>query len=51
MKLSILDYHQQIAVAYGLDMNDLILLRWFVDFRNTDYHELSANFDTNQIYE
>ena len=36
MKLSILDYHQKIAVAYELDMNDLILLRWFVDFRNTD---------------
>ena len=32
MKLSILDYHQQIAVAYNLDMNDLLLLRWFVDF-------------------
>ena len=27
------------AVAYGLDMNDLILLRWFVDFRNTDRME------------
>ena len=36
MKLSILDYHQKIAVSYGLDMNDLLLLRWFVDFRNTD---------------
>lgn len=39
MKLSILDYHQRMAVAYGLDMNDLILLRWFVDFRNTDRME------------
>ena len=40
MKLSILDYHQQIAVAYNLDMNDLLLLRWFVDFKNTDRMKL-----------
>ena len=39
MRLSILDYHQQIAISYGLDMNDLLLLRWFVDFRNTDRME------------
>ena len=40
MKLSILDYHQQIAISFGLDMNDLLLLRWFVDFRNTDRMEV-----------
>ena len=36
MKLSILDYNQKIAVSFGLDMNDLILIRWFIDYRNTD---------------
>ena len=36
MKLSIMDYHQPTAVAYGLNMDDLLLLKWFVDFRNTD---------------
>ena len=36
MKLSILDYNQKIAVSFGLDMNDLILIRWFVDYRNTN---------------
>lgn len=46
MKLSILDYHQKIAVAYGLDMNDLILLRWFVDFRNTDRMQEAIFNDT-----
>lgn len=36
MKLSIMDYHQPTAVAYGLNMDDLLLLKWFVDYRNTD---------------
>ena len=36
MKLSILDYHQKFAVSFGLDVNDLLLLKWFIDFRNTD---------------
>ena len=40
MKLSIMDYHQPTAVAYGLNMDDLLLLKWFVDFRNTDRMEL-----------
>lgn len=49
MKLSVLDYHQKIAVHYGLDMNDLLLLRWFVDFKNTDRME-EAVFDGKTYY-
>ena len=40
MKLSIMDYHQPTAVAYGLNMDDLLLLKWFVDYRSTDRMEL-----------
>ena len=40
MKLSILDYHQPTAVSLKLNMEDLLLLKWFVDFRNTDRMEL-----------
>ena len=40
MKLSILDYHQPTAVSLKLNVEDLLLLKWFVDFRNTDRMEL-----------
>ena len=50
MKLSILDYHQQIAVSFGLDMNDLIILRWFVDFRNTDGMEIKIIGDKHYYW-
>ena len=36
MKRSIMDYDQRAAVQLGLDMNDLLLIRWFVDFKGTE---------------
>lgn len=35
MKRTIFDYNQQTAVSYGLDINDLLLLKWFVDAKAT----------------
>lgn len=45
-----LDYHQQIAVSFGLDMNDLLILRWFVDFRNTDGMEIKIVGDKHYYW-
>lgn len=52
MKLSIMDYHQVVACALQLDMNDLLLLRWFVDFRNTDRMEqvIFENGDEKEVF-
>lgn len=36
MKYTVEGFSQQVAVEYGLDGVDLIILRWFVDFMNTD---------------
>ena len=33
MKYTMLGFSQQIAADYGLDLNDLAILRWFVDFK------------------
>lgn len=30
-----LGFSQQIAADYGLDLNDLAILRWFVDFKES----------------
>ena len=35
MKLTIFDYNQQAALSYNLDINDLLLLKWFVDMKAT----------------
>jgi DnaD/phage-associated family protein len=32
MKYTILGFNQKLSIEYGLDMNDLLLLRWFIDF-------------------
>lgn len=35
MKYTMLGFSQQIAADYGLDLNDLAILRWFVDFKES----------------
>ena len=35
MKYTMLVFSQQIAADYGLDLNDLAILRWFVDFKES----------------
>ena len=35
MKYIMLVFSQQIAADYGLDLNDLAILRWFVDFKES----------------
>jgi DnaD/phage-associated family protein len=32
MRYTILGFNQRLSIEYGLDMNDLLLLRWFIDF-------------------
>lgn len=32
MRFTILGFNQRLSIEYGLDMNDLLLLRWFIDF-------------------
>ena len=35
MKYTMLGFSQRIAADYGLDLNDLAILRWFVDFKES----------------
>lgn len=35
MKYTMLVFSQQISADYGLDLNDLAILRWFVDFKES----------------
>lgn len=35
MKYTMLGFSQKIAADYGLDLNDLAILRWFVDFKES----------------
>ena len=35
MKYTIEGFNQRNAIALGLNSEDLVLLRWFVDFKNT----------------
>lgn len=44
MKYTMLGFSQQIAADYGLDLNDLAILRWFVDFKE------SGNMRSMKIY-
>lgn len=44
MKYTMLGFSQQIAADYGLDLNDLAILRWFVDFKE------SGNMRSMEIY-
>jgi len=36
MRYTLYGFSQQIAVEYGLDHNDLLILRWFIDFKDTN---------------
>ena len=35
MKTRIFEFNQDVAISYGLDMNDILLLHWFVNNLNT----------------
>lgn len=48
MRHSILDYDQAMAVRLKLDMNDLLLIRWFVDFKGTEL--MKQIIVDNQVY-
>ena len=36
MKYTILGFSQRKAVELGLDLKQLLILRWFVDYKDTD---------------
>ena len=36
MKYTIEGFDQKTAIEYGLDVTDLTILRWFVDFMHSD---------------
>ena len=46
MKYTMLGFSQQIAADYGLDLNDLAILRWFVDFKESgNMHSMEIDGD------
>lgn len=49
MKYTMLGFSQQIAGDYGLDLNDLAILRWFVDFKESG-NMRSMEIDRNVYY-
>ena len=49
MKYTMLGFSQQIAADYGLDLNDLAILRWFVDFKESG-NMRSMEIDGNVYY-
>ena len=49
MKYTMLGFSQQIAADYGLDLNDLAILRWFVDFKESG-NMRSMEIDRNVYY-
>ena len=49
MKYTMLGFSQQIAADYELDLNDLAILRWFVDFKESG-NMRSMEIDGNVYY-
>lgn len=48
MKYTILGFNQSKAIEYGLDTDDLLILRWFVDFKGTD--KMATIKDNDKVY-
>ena len=60
MKFTVLGFNQDVALKYGLDLNDLCILRYFVDFvgsgdmkilieNNKPYYWLNYNYLKQEI--
>lgn len=50
MKLEIMGFSQQGLVDLGLDIEDAVLLRWFIDYQGTQRMKAIPNTDDGKIY-
>jgi len=50
MKLEIMGFSQQGLLALGLDIEDAVLLRWFIDYQGTQRMKAVPNPDDGKMY-
>jgi hypothetical protein len=50
MKYTIMGFSQQKLIELDLDLTDALILRWFIDFRDTNKMAPDMNFEDKKVY-